>query len=833
MGIKGLLPFLKNASVPINLADFSGYVAAVDVYCWIHRSSYSCASDLALGIPTDQYVRYVVKYINLMKTCNVKPILVFDGSDLPSKAETDLRRRETKELNRKKAAEFLMKGNKAAAQECFERSVFVTSEMAYEVLRAARNMGVDCIVAPYEADAQLAYLNRTGYADLVITEDSDLLLFGCRQVIFKLDLSGSGVLVAAASGICECCGIPASQFTESKFRFMGIMAGCDYFSGIPGIGLTTAAKILRQTRITNFRELLSKLGFYTKLSRNALAKDSTDVIDTGNGRDKRKNVKTASHNKSSQISESLLNAAVRAERTFRLQVIFDIASRCQKRFSEPTPEDIDEELHNLNGLNESDGDEVDLFSYAGRVLKDNEKAFNRAVGNINYSDDTVMDNYNPCTSKHNSVQVNGTIIGHSTIQTKIQSCELRPNPDRLKLSIWDKNYPTQKFWLRRSQNGCIEPVSDFFSIDADFSSVDKENENFLEKSPIKKVELKNAQSTCGRRILIPTTIQQSLKTLRNSISVPQIEPQNAAKRLCLGLNSSTVNDTCDVLQVYSQTEEFPTTPKLKDRNQLSSSIVSASCYFPIQEKSDDVAKAIDNAMDNLSDDDNDDNLERSETSRSPVFYKANSNPFRIASESYLCKSKVNIANNFDISVKSNNENKDNSPVVPSNNMQSTCRRSFDFKHFQYKKPSQPLWANSSSVEPNNKRPNSFNSLTSVLDQSETELQDSCSSTESSPSFLNSHKVVSHTSSLPNGKITCNRFSENSNQNSSVQNSHVSDPVLLLDASTLGSKQDSVSKLSSNVFKSKHSSHSKISNKNRIPLVQSSNLDSFFQKWKFK
>lgn len=30
-----------------------------------------------------------------------------------------------------------MKGDKAAAQECFERSVFVTSEMAYEVLRVS------------------------------------------------------------------------------------------------------------------------------------------------------------------------------------------------------------------------------------------------------------------------------------------------------------------------------------------------------------------------------------------------------------------------------------------------------------------------------------------------------------------------------------------------------------------------------------------------------------------------------------------------------------------------------------------------------------------------
>ncbi|CAH8452363.1 unnamed protein product [Schistosoma rodhaini] len=728
MGIKGLLPFLKNASAPINLADFSGYVAAVDVYCWIHRSSYACASDLALGIPTDQYVRYVIKYINLMKSCNVKPILVFDGSDLPSKAETDLKRRETKELNRKKAAEYLMKGDKAAAQECFERSVFVTSEMAYEVLRAARNMGVDCVVAPYEADAQLAYLNRTGYADFVITEDSDLLLFGCRQVVFKLDLSGSGVLVAAASGICECCGIPASQFTESKFRYMGIMAGCDYFSGIPGIGLNTAAKILRQTRITNFRELLLKLGFYTKLSNNALAKDDTEVVNTENTRGKRQNVKT-NYNKSSQISESLLHTAVRAERTFRLQVIFDIASRCQKRFSEPTPEDIDEELHNLDELKGSDEDEVDLFSYAGRVLKDNEKAFNRALGNISYSDDTIIDNYYPCTSKNDSMQVNGAIIGHSTIQTKMQSSGLRPNPDRLKISIWDKSYPIQKY----------------------------------------------------------------------------------------------------VLRVYGQTEEVLDTPKLKDRNHLPSSIVSASGYFPIPEKSNDVPKAIDDAINSPP---NDDDLGRSQTSRSPVFYKANSNPFRIASESYLCKSKEKVDNNFDISVMLNDERKDYSSIVFSSNMQSVCRRSLDFKYSQYKKPCQPLWRNSTLIESNNKQSNSSDSLKPDLNKSETELQDSSSSTESSPSFLNSHKVASHTSSLPNGKITCDRLSQISKRSPSVQNPHVPD-IALPNASILDLKHNSISKLPSNNLKSKHPSHSKISGKNRLPSVQSSTLDSFFQKWKFK
>ena len=38
------------------------------------------------------------------------------------------------------------------------------------------------MVAPYEADAELAYLVKEGIAHFVITEDSDLLAFGCPRV---------------------------------------------------------------------------------------------------------------------------------------------------------------------------------------------------------------------------------------------------------------------------------------------------------------------------------------------------------------------------------------------------------------------------------------------------------------------------------------------------------------------------------------------------------------------------------------------------------------------------------------------------------------------------
>ena len=44
-------------------------------------------------------------------------------------------------------------------------------------------LGVDVLVAPYEADAQLAFLSKANIAQVIITEDSDLIPFGCEKVI--------------------------------------------------------------------------------------------------------------------------------------------------------------------------------------------------------------------------------------------------------------------------------------------------------------------------------------------------------------------------------------------------------------------------------------------------------------------------------------------------------------------------------------------------------------------------------------------------------------------------------------------------------------------------
>lgn len=53
-----------------------------------------------------------------------------------------------------------------------------------------KEIEVEYIVAPYEADAQMAYMVKSGLADFAISEDSDLVAYGCPKILMKLDFYG-------------------------------------------------------------------------------------------------------------------------------------------------------------------------------------------------------------------------------------------------------------------------------------------------------------------------------------------------------------------------------------------------------------------------------------------------------------------------------------------------------------------------------------------------------------------------------------------------------------------------------------------------------------------
>ena len=198
---------------------------------------------------------WCMKRVYMMQRCGVTPHVVFDGAKMPLKADTESGRRESRTKNLAKGRAFLASGNTSMANKHFQRAVTVSPSMVCTFMQMLRDEGVKFTVAPYEADAQLAHLARTRQVDAVISEDSDLLVFGCPRVIFKMDDGGTGQMISL-DRVIGGCGM-LRPFDMVKFQEMCVLAGCDYLPSIPGLALRKARQFLRQAR--NADQLFKKL----------------------------------------------------------------------------------------------------------------------------------------------------------------------------------------------------------------------------------------------------------------------------------------------------------------------------------------------------------------------------------------------------------------------------------------------------------------------------------------------------------------------------------------------------------------------------------------------
>ncbi|RQM09304.1 hypothetical protein DD237_003682 [Peronospora effusa] len=239
MGISGLLPVLKSITESKSIEEYSGRTLAIDGYCWLHRAIYSCSQEICLGQETDKYVKYFMDRITMLQCNSVIPYVVFDGGPLPMKKGTEEERRKLRQKNRELGIQHYYNRRFTEARKCFVRGADVSPYMAHRVIQHLKEQNVLYVVAPYEADAQLAYLVKNGLADGVITEDSDCLPFGCQVVLFKMDRDNVAQEIQMAN-LKKNKGMSFHMFTEKMFLEMCILSGCDYLPSIPGFGLKKA-----------------------------------------------------------------------------------------------------------------------------------------------------------------------------------------------------------------------------------------------------------------------------------------------------------------------------------------------------------------------------------------------------------------------------------------------------------------------------------------------------------------------------------------------------------------------------------------------------------------
>ena len=247
MGISGLLPALKKVTKFGSIHEFQGRTVAVDTYCWLHRAVYGSCADMFRNVVYDpisntytlgktdmrnsrntgsstissshngdinnsnanfdeeeqditmsnlKWVGYIKQFIDMLLHHNITVYLVFDGNNLPAKQKTESERQNTRGECLRKGMEALRNSsNEHEARQYLSRAVDITPKMAAMLIKICKqcydSSKVKYLVAPYEADAQLAYLSRCGVVDAVISEDSDVIPYGCKNCIFKLDKDGS------------------------------------------------------------------------------------------------------------------------------------------------------------------------------------------------------------------------------------------------------------------------------------------------------------------------------------------------------------------------------------------------------------------------------------------------------------------------------------------------------------------------------------------------------------------------------------------------------------------------------------------------------------------
>lgn len=273
----GLLGALKSIQKHTHLRQFAGQTIGVDAYGWLHRGTVACAMELALDMPckkfvayltfrlallTDsRYVEFAMHRVRMLIYFGVTPYLVFDGDNLPSKAGTEIGRAQKREESKRRGLELYKASKVSQAYPEFQKSVDVTPYMARKLIEELKKMNIQYVVAPYEADAQLAYLEKKGMIDAILSEDSDLLVYGAKRLITKLDQHGDCIEISRAD-FASCRDITLAGFTDADFRLMTILSGCDYLPSINKVGLKTAHTYVRKYK--HVEKILRMLQFEQK-----------------------------------------------------------------------------------------------------------------------------------------------------------------------------------------------------------------------------------------------------------------------------------------------------------------------------------------------------------------------------------------------------------------------------------------------------------------------------------------------------------------------------------------------------------------------------------------
>ena len=143
----------------------------------------------------------------------------------------------------------------------------VTDEMVDDVIELLGLFGLPYVIAPMEAEAQCAELEKLGLVNGIITNDSDVFVFGGRHVYKNFFEERKYTEIYSSKTLEDNFG-----FNQETFIAIAQLLGSDYAIGIKGVGIVNATEIIAafggtQNGLKEFKRWLEAVDEFDRRSK--------------------------------------------------------------------------------------------------------------------------------------------------------------------------------------------------------------------------------------------------------------------------------------------------------------------------------------------------------------------------------------------------------------------------------------------------------------------------------------------------------------------------------------------------------------------------------------
>jgi flap endonuclease-1 len=254
MGV-ALRDIIVDYKKPVTWEALAG-IAAVDA----HNALYQFLSIIRQpdGTPLMDSRGRITSHLSgvLFRTLNfiemgIRSIYVFDGEPPHFKQSTIETRRGQRIAARERWQQALERGDTEEAYKQARSSARVDTFVIESSRQLLGLLGVPCIQAPSEGEAQAAFMAQQGEVQYSVSQDYDSLLFGSPVLARNLTVSGKRKLRGRTLSISperivlkDVLG--GLSISREQLVEIALLVGTDFNEGVYGIGAKTALKLVKK-----------------------------------------------------------------------------------------------------------------------------------------------------------------------------------------------------------------------------------------------------------------------------------------------------------------------------------------------------------------------------------------------------------------------------------------------------------------------------------------------------------------------------------------------------------------------------------------------------------